>query len=677
MRRYTLLVFWFTVLLMLLSACGRPSINTSNGEECAWIGNECLSGLTDFEEQEDGLAPEQGSVEVLSQISFAPQSLGVTPETLNLQGLETQSLAMPLGESGTIRVAQANKDEWHWLNFANSYRNPVVIMNPLSFRSGHSAMIRIKEVTSDGVRFQIDEWDYLSTPAKGNGSHPAEDVSYIVWEQSSLQLGDLRIEAGLLDVNQAWQQVNLKLNHPAAPVVLSQVQSYNNASAVTTRQRFKSRNAFEVRLQEEERADGTHTNEKVAYFAVSRGNYSWGNLIIRTGSTARKVTQNWYSQSFSASGADNSTPILIAGIQSYFGAEPVVLRYRNLTRTGVQFRAQEEQSADRESRHPAEDVGYIILQESASLNAKGDYWADPPVEEWDLCQSGRLGFNLSSLHGIDEDSLSYEFNFGDGSGSLASGEDNVEHLYSRVGTYSASVKVYGNRQLLWSQENIQVIVQDRGDCTGSITGGSNGKRPYIVLLKEGLGTASVDIASASLSSMGLEPMHTYRKTIQGFALNMTPEQATQIGALAEVAGIFPDMKVELFASQSPTPSWGIGRIDQRDLPLDSRYNYDSTGAGVHVYVIDTGIRSSHNDFGGRVSGGVSFVDDGIGTEDCNGHGTHVAATTGGSSHGVAKEVFLHAVRVFGCSGGANYSTVIAAVEWVTANHAKRLWSTCL
>ncbi len=118
----------------------------------------------------------------------------------------------------------------------------------------------------------------------------------------------------------------------------------------------------------------------------------------------------------------------------------------------------------------------------------------------------------------------------------------------------------------------------------------------------------------------------------------------------------------------PSPPWGLDRIDQRALPLNGSYAYGTTGIGVTAYIVDSGIRPTHNEFTGRVGPGFTAIDDGNGTNDCNGHGTHVAGTVGGTTYGVAKEVTLVPVRVFGCAGGGSASTIISGLNWIIGHH---------
>lgn len=159
--------------------------------------------------------------------------------------------------------------------------------------------------------------------------------------------------------------------------------------------------------------------------------------------------------------------------------------------------------------------------------------------------------------------------------------------------------------------------------------------------------------------------HVYQHAINGFAVEMTEEQAEALSQDFRVEYVEEDGVVTAGATQS-NPPWGLDRIDQRNRPLSGTYTYNWTGSGVRVYVIDTGIRTSHTQFGGRASN-VFDAFGGSGA-DCNGHGTHVAGTVGGSTYGVAKSSLLRGVRVLNCSGSGSNSGVIAGVDWVRNNH---------
>jgi subtilisin family serine protease len=146
---------------------------------------------------------------------------------------------------------------------------------------------------------------------------------------------------------------------------------------------------------------------------------------------------------------------------------------------------------------------------------------------------------------------------------------------------------------------------------------------------------------------------------------MSEAEAEALSLDFRVKYVEEDGVMQASATQS-NPPWGLDRIDQRNRPLSATYTYNWTGSGVRVYVIDTGIRTTHTQFGGRASNVFdAFGGNGV---DCNGHGTHVSGTVGGSTYGVAKSALLRGVRVLNCSGSGSTSGVIAGVDWVTSNH---------
>ena len=166
---------------------------------------------------------------------------------------------------------------------------------------------------------------------------------------------------------------------------------------------------------------------------------------------------------------------------------------------------------------------------------------------------------------------------------------------------------------------------------------------------------------------GVRPDFVYTHALTGFAGAIS--DAARQGLLRDnrVVRVEPDGIATIVTTQE-SATWGLDRVDQRSLPLSTTYSYTSTGAGVSAYIIDTGIRLGHGEFGGRAVSGFDAVDGGS-ADDCNGHGTHVAGTVGGTTYGVAKGAALVAVRVLNCSGSGTWSGVIAGIDWVTGHHA--------
>jgi subtilisin family serine protease len=193
---------------------------------------------------------------------------------------------------------------------------------------------------------------------------------------------------------------------------------------------------------------------------------------------------------------------------------------------------------------------------------------------------------------------------------------------------------------------------------------------YIVTLSASVagpqGPSVAEAAQSLAAEYGGQVTFVYQHALQGFAVRLSEEKAESLAKDGRVATVEQDARADLSGVQSPA-TWGLDRVDQRYLPLNNTYHYPYTGAGVHVYIVDSGIRGTHQEFTGRMGNGVGFIDDGNGTNDCNGHGTHVAGTVGGTTYGVAKGATLHPVRIVDCGGNGTAATIIAGVDWITGN----------
>ncbi|MEB8339211.1 S8 family peptidase [Streptomyces endophyticus] len=199
------------------------------------------------------------------------------------------------------------------------------------------------------------------------------------------------------------------------------------------------------------------------------------------------------------------------------------------------------------------------------------------------------------------------------------------------------------------------------DAKGAVSGS------YIVLLdQKANASAKKDLAK----SYGGTLKRNYGSAVNGFsASGLSDTEAKQLAADGSVSKVVQNKKFHIDATQDNPPSWGLDRIDQADTAGDGKYTYpDSAGEGATAYVIDTGVRISHKDFGGRASHGFDAVDNDDSADDGNGHGTHVAGTIAGEAHGVAKKAKIVAVRVLDDQGSGTTEQVVAGIDWVTENH---------
>ncbi|MCF6198623.1 MAG: hypothetical protein L3J67_04370 [Hyphomicrobiaceae bacterium] len=301
-------------------------------------------------------------------------------------------------ETGSVEVRQRNARQWHSVRFTKRFKDPVVIMGPVSFNGGQPAHARVRRVTSRGFEFRIEEFGE-------DGRHVKESLSYMVVEKGVHQLskGGV-IEAGTILtgadlVKRAWSRVNLSSSWRKAPVVLAQTQTFKGSDPVNARIKNVSRQNFEVTLSEQESDRDGHTREIVAYVAITQGasqveGEANGNAVMWTGRASR-ASSKWRRVAF-GSRFRNSAPALFATAQSSNGADTFDVRYRGLSRRDVNLRLQEEQSRDRETNHTNEVLGVVALP-------YGKYWASSSSRVYDQVARDPVAAPLPPV--IEEGSL--------------------------------------------------------------------------------------------------------------------------------------------------------------------------------------------------------------------------------------------------------------------------------
>ena len=261
-----------------------------------------------------------------------------------------------VGEVGRVTAAQPDGSTWRTVSLSGSYDAPVVVMQPLSHESDHPAHVRVRNVTADSFEFQIEEWQYL------DGPHGPESVTFAVFECGCYTLSDgTPVSAGTIELGNGWKRASFRRDFDGPPVVLSQAQTVRGYQAVVTRTGNVTPDGGGLRLQEEE-TFGWHKEETVGYVAVGRGGDS-AEVGMRP-----DVTDEWTDISFE--GSYDDPPVFLADVQTFNGGDPVELRYDNLDASGVSVFAEEEQSADAETDHDGESVGYLAFPEAGPLSAE-------------------------------------------------------------------------------------------------------------------------------------------------------------------------------------------------------------------------------------------------------------------------------------------------------------------
>ncbi|MCX4674561.1 S8 family peptidase [Streptomyces sp. NBC_01433] len=208
------------------------------------------------------------------------------------------------------------------------------------------------------------------------------------------------------------------------------------------------------------------------------------------------------------------------------------------------------------------------------------------------------------------------------------------------------------------------VIENAG-APGAISGS------YIVTFDESAADAGSARGKALAKKYGAEIKKTYRSALNGYAVELSAAEARKFAADPAVASVVQNRTFTVSGTQPSPPSWGLDRIDQKTLPLNQSYTYpDKAGEGVTAYIIDTGVRISHSDFGGRAANGYDAIDNDNTAQDGHGHGTHVAGTVAGTAHGVAKKAKIVGVRVLNNSGSGTTAQVVAGIDWVTANAVK-------
>lgn len=337
-----------------------------------------------------------------------------------------------IGESGFTDVEQSARDVWQTVRLSGAYVDPVVVLGPASFNKAKPLTLRVRNITSSSFEFQIDEYDYL------NGRHKLERVSWIVVEKGTHELPTGQVlQAGHDVVGADSSLIAFDAGFEEAPVVMSQISSVNGSIALTPSQSDITNTGFSALLQGQEDSVGVIASESLAWIAIEKGAGEIAAGSMDVNATGKTVNQTWETISFAVEVAEE--PSFFASMQTTNGIDTSNIRYSNLVSTGALVRVHEERSDDRELRHTAEDVGYLVASPGMFhiLATTGDTDADGLADAYELANGLVLGdFDYygdkdgDGLSNAEESLYGTRADLADSDGDLVSDYDEIHFLQS-------------------------------------------------------------------------------------------------------------------------------------------------------------------------------------------------------------------------------------------------------
>ncbi len=257
-------------------------------------------------------------------------------------------------QAGRIVTDQPNRSVWHTVKFDEPFtQKPIVKLGPASFNGGQALTLRIRNVTSEGFEFKMDEWLYL------DGYHIQETIDYLAVEPGVHNWGGLIIQAGEVTANHQWHSVNFSQMFSKKPVVVTQIMTHLGSQPAITRNQKVSISGFELKIDEEEGTDRWHVNETIGFIAIEPGIATLMDQKRVLVGTPQSIDHNWHLRGFTSL----NHPLMIGDIQTTNGGDPITLRYRKLTNSNVELMLQEEQAANSEVAHVKELAGWILIEQ--------------------------------------------------------------------------------------------------------------------------------------------------------------------------------------------------------------------------------------------------------------------------------------------------------------------------